>query len=88
MNRNFSASAHDLSARNSNTRRFLTLIFALVAAFSGLTGATALQAQISPESDALLHRMYASPDFEVKYSARPAGLMTVPFTPQSPPRPP
>jgi dipeptidyl-peptidase-4 len=68
MNRNLSASAHDFSARNSNIRRrFLTLVFALVAACSCLTGATALEAQISPESDALLHRMYASPDFEVKY---------------------
>ena len=28
---------------------------------------TALHAQISPESDPLLHRLYDSPDFEVKY---------------------
>src|SRR5580693_4439970 len=68
MNRNGLASAPDFSARNSSTRRlFLTLIVALIAACSCLTAATALQAQISPESDALLHRMYASSDFEVKY---------------------
>ncbi len=68
MNRNSLASAPDFSARNSSTRRlFLTLILALIAACSCLTTATALEAQISPESDALLHRMYASPDFEVKY---------------------
>jgi dipeptidyl-peptidase-4 len=67
MNRNSLASAPDFSARNGGTRRlFLTFILALIAACSCLTAATALQAQISPESDALLHRMYASPDFEVK----------------------
>src|SRR5580698_3351232 len=30
-------------------------------------GAIPLHAQLPPESDQLLHRMYASPDFEVKY---------------------
>jgi dipeptidyl-peptidase 4 len=62
MSRNFSA-APDFSVRNFR-RRFLTLILALAAAC--LAGSTALQAQISPASDQLLHRMYASPDFEVK----------------------
>ena len=45
-------------------RRLLTLILVLFAAC--LAAGTTLYAQISPESDALLHRMYASPDFEVR----------------------
>jgi dipeptidyl-peptidase-4 len=43
-------------------RRGLVFFFAGLAVFTS----TSLQAQISKQSDALLHRMYASPDFEVK----------------------
>src|ERR1700674_3295145 len=45
--------------------RFLSVLLAffLAACLAGIP----LHAQISPESDQLLHRMYASPDFEVKY---------------------
>src|SRR5580693_3754333 len=45
--------------------RFLSLLLAffLAACLAGIP----LHAQISPESDQLLHRMYASGDFEVKY---------------------
>ncbi len=46
-------------------RRFLKLILSLITVC--LLAATPLPAQISQESDQLLHRMYASPDFEVKY---------------------
>jgi dipeptidyl-peptidase 4 len=45
-------------------RRFLTAFAFLFAACLAIIP---LQAQISPESDQLLHRMYASPDFEVRY---------------------
>ena len=45
-------------------QRFLPALAFLVAA---CLATIPLQAQISPESDQLLHRMYASPDFEVKY---------------------
>ncbi|MFZ0232798.1 MAG: DPP IV N-terminal domain-containing protein, partial [Candidatus Acidiferrales bacterium] len=64
MNRNLSASP-EFYARNTR-RRILKLILALCAAAAFLPAAP-LQAQISPASDQLLHRMYASPDFEVKY---------------------
>src|SRR6202041_1668113 len=45
--------------------RFLSVLLAffLAACLAGIP----LHAQISPESDQLLHRMYASGDFEVKY---------------------
>ncbi len=39
----------------------------LVAIFAAVAVAPSARAQVSAESDALLHRMYASPDFEVKY---------------------
>jgi dipeptidyl-peptidase 4 len=45
--------------------RFFTALALLFAAL--LLPAAPLHAQISPESDQLLHRMYASPDFDVKY---------------------
>ena len=38
------------------------LALALCSAFPAIT-----HAQVSADSDKLLHRMYASPDFEVKY---------------------
>ncbi|MFZ3218227.1 MAG: S9 family peptidase [Candidatus Acidiferrales bacterium] len=47
-------------------RRCRAALFVLFAACLCLT-AVPLPAQISPESDQLLHRMYASNDFEVKY---------------------
>jgi dipeptidyl-peptidase-4 len=45
-------------------RRFLPMLALLLAAS---LANNPLQAQVSQESDQLLHRMYASPDFEVKY---------------------
>ena len=45
-------------------QRFLPTLALLLAA---CLATAPLQAQISQESDQLLHRMYASPDFEVKY---------------------
>ena len=45
-------------------QRFLP---ALALLFAASLATIPLQAQISQESDQLLHRMYASPDFEVKY---------------------
>ena len=45
-------------------QRLLPTLALLLAA---CLAAIPLQAQISSESDQLLHRMYASPDFEVKY---------------------
>ena len=45
-------------------QRFLPMLGLLLAAS---LATIPLQAQISQESDQLLHRMYASPDFEVKY---------------------
>jgi dipeptidyl-peptidase 4 len=44
--------------------RFLSVLALLCAA---CVTTTPLRAQLPPESDQLLHRMYASPDFEVKY---------------------
>ena len=43
------------------------LFIALAFFFAVCGSAISLQAQLSPESDQLLHRMYASSDFEVKY---------------------
>ena len=63
MNCTFS-SAPDFSV-HITLRRFLKLILSLITVC--LLAATPLPAQISPDSDQLLHRMYASPDFEVKY---------------------
>lgn len=64
MNRDFSATpqrpVHD------SRRRFLTFLLALIAA-AICPFALPLRAQVSSASDQLLHRMYASPDFEVKY---------------------
>jgi dipeptidyl-peptidase 4 len=48
----------------SNCIRKLPALFILCASFLAVPAA---QAQISADSDQLLHRMYASPDFEVKY---------------------
>src|SRR3984957_15929574 len=45
-------------------QRFLPTLVLLLAASLAIIP---LQAQISQESDQLLHRMYSSPDFEVKY---------------------
>ena len=42
------------------------LISLLAFAISALAAPTQLRAQTSPESDKLLHRLFASPDFEVK----------------------
>ncbi len=64
MNRNFSATPNCPS--HNTCRRFLTLILVLCAA-AAFPFATPLPAQVSSASDQLLHRMYASPDFEVKY---------------------
>ncbi len=49
--------------------RFLLprFVATLALIFGACVAAIPLHAQISPESDQLLHRMYASPDFEVKY---------------------
>src|SRR5579863_4509407 len=52
-----------LAARVLLLRVLPTIVLFLAACL----GAISLQAQISSESDQLLHRMYASPDFEVKY---------------------
>ena len=51
------------AGRISAPRCLCRLALALVACL----GAIPLHAQLPPESDQLLHRMYASPDFEVKY---------------------
>jgi len=51
------------AARVSARRIVCRLTFFLVACFATIP----LHAQLPPESDELLHRMYASPDFEVKY---------------------
>jgi dipeptidyl-peptidase 4 len=64
MNRNLSVAPN--CAFRQTRRRFLTLILALCAA-AAAPFALPLQAQVSSNSDQLLHRMYASPDFEVKY---------------------
>jgi len=49
-------------------RILLQRILPVIALFFVVCLATVpLHAQIAPESDQLLHRMYASPDFEVKY---------------------
>ena len=45
----------------------LRVLPTIVLFLAACLGAISLQAQISSESDQLLHRMYASPDFEVKY---------------------
>ncbi len=64
MNRNYSATPNYPS--HTTRRRCLTLLLALCAA-AAYPFALPLQAQVSSASDQLLHRMYASPDFEVKY---------------------
>jgi dipeptidyl-peptidase 4 len=52
-----------LAARVLSQRCLAALLLLLAACLISIP----LQAQISQESDQLLHRMYASPDFEVKY---------------------
>ncbi|MGC2266370.1 MAG: S9 family peptidase [Candidatus Acidiferrales bacterium] len=64
MNRNLSTTPN--RPLHNTRRRFLTLILAVCAA-AVYPLALPLQAQVSSASDQLLHRMYASPDFEVKY---------------------
>src|SRR5271168_3066624 len=61
---NLEVSRLSVSAARVLLRRFLPALAFLVTA---CLVTIPLQAQISPESDQLLHRMYASPDFEVKY---------------------
>jgi dipeptidyl-peptidase-4 len=51
------------AGRNSAPQFLCRLALVLVTCL----GAIPLHAQLPPESDQLLHRMYASPDFEVKY---------------------
>jgi dipeptidyl-peptidase-4 len=51
-------------AARVSLRQILPALGLLVAA---CLASISVQAQISQESDQLLHRMYASPDFEVKY---------------------
>jgi dipeptidyl-peptidase 4 len=45
----------------------LRLLAVLLAWCATFWASAPVQAQISPDSDKLLHRMYASPDFQVKY---------------------
>jgi dipeptidyl-peptidase 4 len=52
-----------LAARNS----FHRILPVLALLFAACLAIIPLHAQLSPESDQLLHRMYASEDFEVKY---------------------
>jgi dipeptidyl-peptidase-4 len=59
------ASRPSVIAERILSPRFLSRLALVFAAY--LIGTVALRAQISPESEQLLHRMYASPDFEVKY---------------------
>ena len=47
--------------------KFPRFFAALTLLFAAQLSTVPLHAQISRESDQLLHRMYASPDFEVKY---------------------
>src|SRR5271154_447818 len=61
---NLEVSRLSVSAARVLLRRFLPALAFLVTA---CLATIPLQAQISPESDQLLHRMYASPDFEVRY---------------------
>ena len=55
------------SRREATGNRILTLATAVLAILFLTIASAPAQAQVSQESDALLHRMYASPDFEVKY---------------------
>ena len=64
MNRSVFA-GREFRARNFLSRGFV-LFTASLAGLAVLATSTPLRAQVSAESDALLHRMYASPDFEVK----------------------
>ena len=59
---------NSLASRLSPTRglREFRLLVSLVLTLAMLAVASAARAQISPESDKLLHRFFASPDFEVK----------------------
>jgi dipeptidyl-peptidase-4 len=52
--------------RTRTLRACLFLISLLVFALSALAAASQARAQTSPESDKLLHRLFALPDFEVK----------------------
>ena len=45
----------------------LRLLAVLLACCAAFWAAAPVEAQVSADSDKLLHRMYASPDFEVKY---------------------
>lgn len=57
------------SRHSTFASRFLLprLVATFVLIIGACVAAIPLHAQISPQSDQLLHRMYASPDFEVKY---------------------
>src|ERR1700748_482474 len=59
---------NSLASRFSPTRglRKMRFVVSLVFALATLAVASADRAQISPDSDKLLHRLFASPDFEVK----------------------
>ncbi len=59
---------NSLTSRFSPTRslRECRLLVSLVLTLAMLAVASTARAQISPESDKLLHRLFASPDFEVK----------------------
>jgi dipeptidyl-peptidase-4 len=59
---------NSLASRLSPTRgsRECRLLVSLVLTLAMLAVASTARAQISPESDKLLHRLFASPDFEVK----------------------
>ncbi len=59
---------NSLASRLSPTRgsRECRLLVSLVLTLAMLAVASIARAQISPESDKLLHRLFASPDFEVK----------------------